>query len=195
MLDITIFEGSRGCGKSTIARMMRDKISESTLINPTGFHADGEIGKEKVTNYYDSWMRFLDDMQEHDSNIIFDRFYFSERVYSLLYKHYRFTDYERFNHQLWDLAFSGVNVNIFFLYNTNKEEISTRLIRDKVPFATAEESVEESLGQQKIYSALFEEYSKDFAYQNSPIKLHYINTEGISAEDIYNEILQLKATY
>lgn len=196
MLDITIFEGSRGCGKSTLARMMRDRISESTLINPTGFHTDGELGLHTVSYYYGAWTLFLNDMIGHDSHIIFDRFYFSEMVYSFLYKNYDFTsEFKHLNNQLMDLAREEVNIDIFFLYNTNKKELSDRLIRNKVPFATAEDTVEESISQQKRYSIMFDSFQKNIAYPDSPIKLHYINTEGITTEDIYSEILQLKATY
>jgi deoxyguanosine kinase len=36
-MKVVIIEGARGTGKSTVARKIREQISEITLVNPTGF--------------------------------------------------------------------------------------------------------------------------------------------------------------
>lgn len=188
MVDITILEGARGTGKSTLAFKMRQRISETTLINPTGFHLDGDKGMEKVADYYDVWFSFLTDISKHKSSILFDRFYFSEKVFSSLYKKYNFTlDYEYYNFKLNELSKQGVRINIFFLTINDEEELKTRLVRDKVPFGKAEESVKETLLQQKEYEKLFDKLRNE-----SILNIHYIDTSGKTTDEVYEEILQLK---
>ncbi|MCR4362087.1 hypothetical protein JDW21_19105 [Bacillus subtilis] len=193
MLEIDILEGARGTGKSSLAFRLRQTTPETTLINFTGFHNDGEQGLEKVKKYYSNWMHFLFKMYNHDSKLLFDRFYFSEEVYSALYKEYNFTEeYKRLNELLEDLSEFGVKINIFFLTIKNKDELKERLIRDKVPFGKAEESVSETLNQQHAYSLLFD--SLEINYKNENLSVHWIDTTGKTGDEVYAEVLQLKAT-
>ncbi|UNY48760.1 hypothetical protein P9294_gp045 [Bacillus phage FADO] len=193
MLEIDILEGARGTGKSSLAFRLRQTTPETTLINFTGFHNDGEQGLEKVKKYYSNWMHFLFKMYNHDSKLLFDRFYFSEKVYSALYKEYNFTEeYKRLNELLEDLSEFGVKINIFFLTIKNKDELKERLIRDKVPFGKAEESVSETLNQQHAYSLLFD--SLEINYKNENLSVHWIDTTGKTGDEVYAEVLQLKAT-
>ena len=66
-----------------------------------------------------------------------------------------FDKYIELNDLLEDLAIMGVKINIFFLTINDKEELAQRLVRDKVPFGKAEESVEQTLKQQEKYAKLF----------------------------------------
>lgn len=188
-LQIDIFEGGRGTGKSTIAFKLRQKTPETTLINFTGFHTDGEEGLRKVSHYYESFMMMLFSMVGHESKFVFDRFYFSEQVFSQFYKEYDFTDkYNLLNAFLEDLA-DMVDINIFFLTINDKDELKQRLMRDKVPFGKAEESVEQTFKQQEEYAKLF----NTLKYKNG-IRIHTIDTSGKTNDEVYDEIVQLKTT-
>lgn len=192
-MEIDILEGGRGTGKSTIAFKLRQKQSDTTLINFTGFHTDGEEGLKKVSEYYEAFFMMLFNMAGHKSKFVFDRFYFSEAVFSQLYKEYDFFDkYEMFNEFLEDLSTMGVKINIFFLTINNEEELKQRLIRDKVPFGKAEENVEQTLIQQRYYSHLFN--SLKFLYSNDNLKIHTIDTSKKTNDEVYDEIVQLKTT-
>lgn len=190
MLDVSIIEGGRGTGKSTVVSKIRQLIPETTLINPTGFHADGGEGLEKIEHYYDAWFDLLYFLKSHNSSMVFDRFYFSEMVFSKLYKRYDFKkSYTDYNEMLGELVKRGANINIFFLTINDEEELKNRLTRDKVPFGKAEESVKETLQQQKEYKELFDKLREE-----SILKIHYIDTSGKTTDEVYEEILQLKTT-
>lgn len=190
-MELDIFEGARGTGKSTLAYKIRQRTPETTLVNFTGFHADGEAGLLKVTNYYEAWFKYIFQMYNHDSRMVFDRFYFSESVYSDLYKKYDFLNiYLDLNEMLEQLSLLGVKINIFFLTINDKNELKERLTRDKVPFGAVEESVKETLKQQKYYSNLFEAFKYNYTVEN--LKLYEIDTSGKTNEEVYSEILQLK---
>jgi deoxyguanosine kinase len=194
MLEITILEGARGTGKSTLAFKLRQKTSPTpTLINFTGFHDEGHDGFLKVSRYYEAFMKLLSQLYKHDSQMVFDRFYFSEAVYSQLYKDYDFSYMnEMLNNCLIEMSEKGVKINIFFLTINNEEELKQRLIRDKVPFGKAQENVEETLKQQDMYREVFMELEAN--YLNSNLKIHTIDTSGKTNDDVYAEILTLKTT-
>lgn len=189
MLKITIFEGARGTGKSTLAFKLRQKTSDTTLINFTGFSEDGIEGLSKITSYYGSWMKFFNSMKSHESNFVCDRFYFSESVYSILYKDYSFSDtYSTLNNYLQDLTYDGVEIDIFYLTVNDEEVLKERLLRDKVPFGKAEESVIESLKQQDMYGHLF--HNLDVKYRNTNLNIHTIDTSHISLDEVYDLIVE-----
>lgn len=191
-MELTILEGARGTGKSTLAFQLRQKTSETTLINFTGFHTDGEKGLEKVSDYYRVWMDMIYYLANHDSKFIFDRFYFSEMVYSYLYKDYEFKGtYEYLNDWLHSLSKMGVKINIYFLTIDDEKELSERLLRDKVPFGKAEESVKQTLIQQEEYRHIFDTLN---FYSNKNFKIHTIDTSGKTTDEVYNEIAKIKTT-
>lgn len=194
MLQIDILEGARGTGKSTLAFKLRQKTSPTpTLINFTGFHDDGIDGFHKVCDYYTGFMRMLSQLKSHNSQMVFDRFYFSETVFSQLYKDYDFSyANEQFNDWLVDLSEQGIQINIFFLTINNQDELKERLIRDKVPFGKAEESVEQTLKQQELYKEVF--MNLQASYLNSNMKIYTIDTSSKTNDEVYEEILQLKTT-
>lgn len=186
MLNITIIEGARGTGKSTVVSKIRQSIPEVTLINPTGFHLDGDDGLTASTSYYDSWMDFLYSLRYHPSNILFDRFYFSEQVFSKLYKSYKFDNfYEGFNLDMASLSHTGVKIDIILLKINNEEELEKRLSRDKVAFDKVEESVNETMRQQKEYEKLFKELS-------GALNIHIVDTDGKSIDEVYDEVIKIK---
>jgi deoxyguanosine kinase len=189
-LQITVLEGCRGTGKSTLAFKLRQRIPETTLINFTGFHQDGEEGLVRVRDYYKGWFKALFALHNHESKYVFDRFYFTELVFSLLYKDYNFSEtYWELSDDLFDLASFGVKINIVYLTISDKDELKQRLTRDKVPFGKAEESVFQSLSQQKAYDKMFDGFK--FHYDSIPnIHIHKIDTSGKTNEEVYQEVIK-----
>jgi thymidylate kinase len=182
-MKVFIFEGARGTGKTTQARNVRQKISEITLVNPTGFHDDGIKGYMKIIEYYNSWLAFLQDMSDHDSKIVFDRFFFTERVFSELYKDYDFSYY--FKPAVKDLVLDNEVTVLFFTIN-NEEELVQRLNRDKVPFGKVAESVEETLKQQELYRKILNESKGMFG-----LNLIEIDTTGKTPEEVEDEVFKI----
>ncbi|MER2007926.1 MAG: hypothetical protein ABS939_10815 [Psychrobacillus sp.] len=181
-MKVFVFEGSRGVGKTTQATNVRQKVSEITLVNPTGFHANGEKGLSKIAHYYDAWIKFIMEMSEHDSTLIFDRFFFSEKVFSM-YKDYDFSQYyEFFLKKL--IAYSDVTV-LFFTIN-DEAELKKRLIRDKVPFGDVEESVEQTMKQQNEYREVLIEAQDKFG-----LDIIEIDTTGKTPEEIEKEVFEI----
>lgn len=193
-MEIVILEGCRGTGKSTLAFKLRQKISPTpTLINFTGFHDDGEKGLNKVFKYYDEWLNMFDSLRNHDSQFIFDRFYFSEVVYSHLYKDYDFRQYFwQFSDTLHRIALDA-KVTIIHLTINDEDELKQRLIRDKVPFGKAEESVEQSLKQQELYEETFYEMQKMYkdlnVFKGANLQVHTIDTSNKTTDEVYAEII------
>ena len=190
-MELVILEGCRGTGKSTIAFQLRQRTKGTTLINFTGFHDDNQQGLEKISDYYDAWMKLFFQLHNHNSKCIFDRFFFSERVFSELYKDYDFkTKYNQLLDYLEDLAFMNVKINIVLLTISDEEELAKRLMRDKVPFGEAEESAQESLRQQEVYHRICE--SLYYNRTDSPnLNLYVVDTTGKTTEEVYEEVEKL----
>nr|MDH3154359.1 hypothetical protein [Bacillus licheniformis] len=89
---LIILEGARGTGKSSVAYKLRRRLKHSTLINPTGFHEDGDKGLAKISNYYEGIFDLLYKWKARvsDNTTILDRFFPTEMVFSSLYKEYDF---------------------------------------------------------------------------------------------------------
>jgi deoxyguanosine kinase len=190
---LIILEGARGTGKSTIAFKLRQKMKNSTLINFTGFNEDGKEGLEKISNYYKSWFALFRNFnwKVKDQVIICDRFYPSEMVFSSLYKEYDFTqEYVNFCRLLPTLADEIYIIN--FTIN-DENELKNRLLRDKIPFGKADESVIETLKQQHKYKELFKEM-KDMevgtSFENK-INFAEIDTTRITTDEIFEEVFKL----
>lgn len=174
-MELIIVEGARGCGKSNITRKLRDRLPSSTLINFTGFSLDGENGLETIAEYYINWMSLLHGMKASDieQTIICDRMFFSELVYSSLYKSYNF---KPMYNMLID-SLKKLNPTILFLTVDNEDTLSERLNRDKIAFSNVKECVEETLKQQMEYEKVFSELTEELNI--TKIDTTHLNQEGV----------------
>lgn len=188
MSTFIILEGARAMGKSTTAFKLRQKVNYSTLINPTGFPDKGQEGLDKITHYYHAWFNFFRSFRGQDIKFISDRFFFSEAVFSKLYKDYNFRP--TYTHLLERTKMAFDKIIIFFMYNYNRSEIAERLIRDKVAFANVLDTSSEILKQQEEYNNLFSEL-KTLIVENgwTNIEVIDINTSQKSLEIVLDEIL------
>lgn len=119
-MPILIVEGARGVGKSTIVKALRDRLTETVSVNFTGLNGDGEDISLSTFNHYKEWNRFLNAIVKKGSpfNYIFDRYFFSELVYSKLYKE---TDFEEgFLELLNELDQLGAKTNVTVLHLTTR---------------------------------------------------------------------------
>lgn len=190
MLKLIILEGPRGSGKSTVARELRNSIEGSTLINPTGFKDDGGQGLRKIISYYEAMEQYLKNLSSSIETfcVIFDRTFFSEVVYSRIYKQYDFSPaFEWFFNSM--LAYTD-ELYLFHMKLSNEEELRERLNRDKVQlFDKVEESVVQSTIQQQHYDQLFDGIQNRFI--DSTRSFNVIETSGLSAEDVKKTILEV----
>lgn len=189
MLKVIILEGPRGTGKSTVGRLLRDTIEGATLMNPTGFGTDGADGLHKITEYYQSLDTYLHELASADSEfvVIFDRTFFSEWVYSRIYKSYNFTP--MYDYLLTSLLSCAESVHLFFLSIESEEELAGRLSRDKVKlFNHVDESVAQSTKQQQYYKQLFDGIENKFVEKRGGYMM--IDTTGITPAQVKEKIME-----
>lgn len=165
---IIIVEGPQGVGKTTFTNYLREKIASADLYRLTGIKDKTETGYPKIKRKYLKLLEYVDNCE--DVNMIFDRTFFSEEVYSRLgFKSYSFHDiYEELLAKLDSLEFEIYFV-VLYLEDTTKFE--TRIKRDKHEYQKFE--VESSIKQQEEYLKLADEIKKE----TKNIKVLKINTD------------------
>ncbi len=188
---LIILEGARGTGKSSVAYKLRQRLKHSTLINPTGFHEDGDKGLAKISNYYEEIFDLLYKWKArvNDYTTILDRFFPTEMVFSSLYKEYDF--HQKFKSLCKLLPTLDDDIYIFFFTVSNKEVLKERLNRDKIQFGQVEESVEESLKQQGAYYKYINKL-KEYAdwFEKGSMKIIEIDTAYLSQDDVINFVIR-----
>ena len=121
---IIIVEGPQGAGKTTFTNYLREKIPSSDLYRLTGIKDKTKTGYPKIRKKYLKLLEYIENCE--DVNMIFDRTFFSEEVYSRLgFKEYSFHElYEELLKKL-----DTLNFNIYFvvLYLNNTEEYAKRI--------------------------------------------------------------------
>ena len=187
-----VFEGARGTGKSTVARYVRDNTTNSTLINFTGFNEKGQEGLQKIASYYSNWYKFFHNFKGADLIFVHDRFYFSEMVYSKLYKDYDFSNTYYFLNKAMPAFFD--DIQLVFLV-ASRDTLKMNLDREKVRlFGDVQESVEQSMKQQAEYYMLLEKYMESDerpAVKIPGFSIEVIDVNGKTIKEIGDEILAL----
>lgn len=169
---IIIVEGPQGVGKTTFTNYLREKIAASDLYRLTGIKDKTETGYPKIKRKYLKLLEYVENCE--DVNMIFDRTFFSEEVYSRLgFKSYSFHElYEELLNKL-----DNLNFDIYFvvLYLKDTSEYEKRIQRDKGEYQKF--SVESSIRQQEEYLKLADEVEK----QTKNIKVIRFDTDNNSA--------------
>jgi deoxyadenosine/deoxycytidine kinase len=167
--------------------MYRQRIPETTLINPNGFHATGSPKKdsERTIAYYRGIMDFVLFQIEQglDYTLVFDRFFFSEQVFSTLYKKYDFTDY--YNRLMIVLDGMAEISDVYVVHvKADTSTINNRLINrsNKVQYDDVLEDVKESMSQSNVYRELF----KDI---NSKINFVELDVSDKTQEEVFEDLL------
>ena len=165
---IIIVEGPQGVGKTTFTNYLREKIPSTDLYRLTGIKDKTETGYPKIKRKYMKLLEYVEHCE--DVNMVFDRTFFSEEIYSRLgFKNYSFHEiYEELLKKLDSLNFELYFV-VLYLEDTSKFE--QRIKRDKCEYQKFE--VESSIKQQKEYLKLADEIEKG----TNNIKVIKINTD------------------
>lgn len=156
--NIIIIEGPQGSGKSTMANFLRDNLSSSNLYRLTGIKDKSITGYDKNKSMYLGLINYMESLEDTELNLIFDRTFFTEEVYSILgYKEYRFDKaYDRLIKKLSQLDF---NIYLVVLYCKDTSLYEDRLKRQHHNYQAF--SVENSVNQQNTYLKLIDEIEYD----------------------------------
>ena len=131
-----IVEGPQGCGKTHLVNYLRENIPSSNLYRLSGQKDRTIKGKEKSKKMYLALLKYMAEISDSDINLVFDRTFFTEQVYSQLgYKDYDFTD-------IYYISLYLKDTNIF----------ETRLKREHHNYQ--EFSLQNSVNQQNEYEKL-----------------------------------------
>lgn len=187
---VIILEGPRGAGKSSVAQALRHSIEGSTLINLTGFKMRGPEGYNKISYYYRAWMELLSNMNG-DYTLIFDRTFFSEMVYSTLYKDYDFKSrYFELCEELMTTIGEIGDLYLFYLTVDDDEVLGQRLIRDKVKlFDQVPEDVVESQRQRREYDYIMKNFMLTY-WDRKELHFTRLDTSHQTVESIRNSIMR-----
>lgn len=151
--NIIIIEGPQGVGKSTMANFVRDNLATSNLYRLSGIKDKTKNGYNKNKIMYLGLINYMESLEETELNLIFDRTFFSEQVYSKLgYKDYCFDDvYDRLVKKLSELDY---NIYFVVLYLKDTSLYEKRIRRQHHNYQKF--SVESSINQQKVYLELID---------------------------------------
>ena len=149
--NIIIIEGPQGVGKSTMANFLRDNWASSNLYRLTGIKDKTKTGYDKNKRMYLNLLNYMEELEDTELNLIFDRTFFTEQVYCLLgFKEYKFDDvYERLVQKLNALDF---NIYYVVLYLNDTSIYEKRLKRQHHQYQAF--SIESSVNQQNTYLKL-----------------------------------------
>lgn len=146
---IIIVEGPQGVGKTTFTNYLREKIPSADLYRLTGIKDKTMTGLPKIKKKYLSLIEYLKKCE--DVNILFDRTFFTEEIYSRLgFKPYSFN--ETFNELLSEFNKLNYDIYLIVLYLQDTAEYEKRIKRDKYEYQKFE--AESSIRQQNEYLKL-----------------------------------------
>lgn len=176
--NIIIIEGPQGVGKSTMANFLRDNLASSNLYRLTGIKDKTKTGYDKNKRMYLNLLNYMEELEDTELNLIFDRTFFTEQVYCLLgFKEYKFDDvYERLVQKLNALDF---NIYYVVLYLNDTSIYEKRLKRQHHQYQAF--SIESSVHQQNTYLKLADNLKE------ANINVLKIATDNY--EKAYNELI------
>ena len=153
---IIIVEGPQGVGKTTFTNYLREKMQSTDLYRLAGIKDKTETGLEKNEQRYNNLLEYIKNC--NNINMIFDRIFFSEEVYSRLgYKPYSFSEtYKQLLEKLDNLHY---DIYLVVLYLEDISEYEKRIVRDKHQYQQF--NVESSIQQQEEYLKLADEVEKE----------------------------------
>lgn len=153
---IIIVEGPQGAGKTTFTNYLREEMSATDLFRLTGIKDRTETGHQKIKLKYEKLLDYMECCS--DVNMVFDRTFFSNEIYSRLgYHNYSFTD--TYNHLLnrLDNLKNLDKYDIYFvvLYLKDEAKYEERLKRDKHQYQKFD--IKSSITQQREYLKMADE--------------------------------------
>ena len=148
---LIIIEGAQGVGKTTVTDYIRNKMPYTNLYRLSGHSDITREGYNKSKKMYNDLFEYMKNLENTDVNLLFDRTFFSEEVYTRLgYKEYSFTDlYDELLIKLNNLDF---DIYYFVLSLKNVELFKERLDRKgKAKVKYVDFDISNSVKQQDMY--------------------------------------------
>lgn len=178
---IIIVEGPQGVGKTTFTNYLREHIGATDLYRLSGIKDRGETGHAKIKLKYEKLIEYMANCT--DINMIFDRTFFSNEVYSRLgYQNYSFTEtYQSLLEKLDNMKnINQYDVYLVVTYLQDESLYKKRIKRNKHEYQKFE--VESSIMQQKEYLKLADEVEK--TTKNIKVIRFANDTEEIFEENV-----------
>ena len=155
---LIVIEGPQGVGKTNLAGYLRENIKSSNLYRLSGIPDKTPTGLKRNKDMYEGLLSYLKSLENTGMNLIFDRMFFTEKVYaSLGFKEYSFD--EVYNELLEE--FLKLNFDIYYiaLYLQDTELYIERLKRDKAEYVKFD--MENSVKQQEEYLRVADDLEKE----------------------------------
>lgn len=180
---LIVIEGPQGAGKTTVTDFIRHSLKYTNLYRLCGTSDSTPTGKQKAEDMYVDLLNYLQKMENKSINLLFDRTFFTEEIYSRLkFKQYDFSDvYEKLVEK-----FSKLDFDIYYitLYLEDTELFRQRLSRDgKAVIDYAHFDIQSSINQQEQYLKMADEISSKY----SNIKVFKVSNDA-GEEEIKSKI-------
>lgn len=181
---IIILESSPASGKSTIAKLIRENLPNTTLLDL------GSIGNDSLTNsyfYHSSILNILFDLRYTESNFVFSRSFLTNQVYYIMNKkkYDNTRNYEFFCDRLKILS-NYYDITIINLC-CNKQEYEKRLNNRGNKYEYIKYNSSESMKQQRVYMELMDNLrEKDLG-----INIINLNNTGTTPEQTLELIMSM----
>ena len=174
-------EGPQGVGKTTLVEYLRENIPSCDLLRLSGIKDKTKLGLEKNQKRYDALLSYMESVAGTDIDMVFDRCFASEQVYSSL----GFKDYN-FSPTFKQLAerFNNLDYEIFYinLYIENQSVYQKRIERDSHHGYIAF-SLQNCINQQNAYKKVSDHFKNlsnirvfDIATDDFAVAYNKINT-------------------
>jgi hypothetical protein len=153
---IIIVEGPQGVGKTTFTNYLRENMAATDLYRLSGIKDREKTGLAKIKLKYEKLIEYMENCS--DINMIFDRTFFSNEVYSRLgYQKYSFTDtYQDLLSKLDNMKnISKYDVYLVITYLEDESLYEKRIKRDKHQYQKFE--IESSIKQQREFLKMADE--------------------------------------
>lgn len=178
---IIIVEGPQGVGKTTFTNYLRENMAATDLYRLSGIKDRTETGLAKIRTKYEKLIEYIENCE--DINMIFDRTFFTNEVYSRLgYQKYSFNEtYQSLLSKLDNMKNADkYDIYLVMAYLQDESLYETRIKRDKHQYQKFEE--ESSILQQREYLKMADEVEK----QTKNIKvIHFENdTQEMFEENV-----------
>lgn len=171
---LIVIEGAQGAGKTTVTDYIRHSLKYTNLYRLCGTSDSSPTGFQKAKDMYIDLLEYLEKLQNKSINLLFDRTFFTEEIYSRLkFKQYDFAPaYKEIVEK-----FSKLDFDIYYitLYLEDTTLFAKRLSRDgKAITDYAKFDVSSSINQQNEYLKMADEIAHD--YPN--IKVYKVANDG-----------------
>ncbi len=157
---IIIVEGPQGVGKTTFTNYLRENMAATDLYRLSGIKDRTETGLAKIKTKYEKLIEYMENCE--DINMIFDRTFFTNEVYSRLgYQKYSFKEtYQSLLSKLDNMKnVDKYDIYLVMAYLQDESLYETRIKRNKHQYQKFE--VESSILQQREYLKMADEVERD----------------------------------